>query len=73
MEIQMTVLLVMVMVSPFLSIPAWSVGLTWAKWVHLSQVFQSLYLPIHSIGVDSVDSGMIDVSSQSGSSSAAHK
>jgi hypothetical protein len=62
MEVQMTILLVMVMVSPFLSIPAWSVGLTLIEWVHPSQVFQSLYLPIHSIGVDFLDGEMIDVS-----------
>jgi hypothetical protein len=63
MEIQMTVLLVMVMVSYFLFIPIWSMGLTLAEWVHLSQVLQSLYLSIHCIGVDFLDGGMIDVSS----------
>jgi hypothetical protein len=55
----MTVLLVMVKVSPFLSIPAWSVGLTLAEWVHLSQILYFHF--IHSIGVDFLDSGIIDV------------
>jgi hypothetical protein len=38
METQMTILLMMVMVSPFLSIPVWSVGLTLAEWIYLSMV-----------------------------------
>jgi hypothetical protein len=59
METQMTVLLVMVMVSAFLSIPAWSVGLTLAEWVHLSQILY--FPPIHSTGVDFLDSRIIDV------------
>ena len=57
-------LVTLVMMLPFLSIPAWSVDLTLAERVHLLQLLQVPYLPpIHSLEIDSSCFGMIDVSS----------
>ena len=75
-ETQMAAHLVMVtlmMMSPFLSTPAWTVDLSLAEYVHLLQALQVLHLPIHSIGVVSFDVRMIDVSSRNSSSLATHK
>ena len=66
--------LVILMMSPSPSTPAWPVGLTQVVQVLFSQILQVVHLPpIHSTGVGSLNIGMIDVSSQSGSSSAAQK
>ena len=67
-------LVTMVMMLPSPSTPAWSMDLTLVKWVHLLQLLQVPYLPlIHSLEIDSFGFGMIDVSSWSGTSLAAHK
>ena len=74
METLMVAPLVILMMSPSPSRPAWPVGLTQAVQVPFSQILQVVHFPpIHSIGVGSLDVGMIDVSSQSSSSSATHK
>ena len=74
METQMAAHLVTVslmVMSPSLSIPAWSVDVTLAEWVQLLQV---PHLPPNfSLGIDSFGFRMIDVSSWSGTSFAAHK
>ena len=58
----------------FFSIPAWSVDLTLAEWAYLLQLLQVPYLPPNfSLEIDSFDFRMIDISSQSGTSSVAHK
>ena len=62
------------MMSPFLSTPAWFVDWTLVEWVHLLHALHFLHLlPIHSLGPNPFGIGMIDVSSYSGSSWAAHK
>ena len=67
-------LVTLVMMLPFLSIPAWSVDLTLEERVHLLQYLQVPYLsPIHSLEIDSFGFGMIDVSSWNETSSAVHK
>ena len=73
-ETLMVAPLVIMVMSPSPSTDAWSVGLTQAVQVPFSQILQVIHLPpIHSIGVGSLDVGMIDVSSWSDSSSTAHK
>ena len=67
-------LVTQVMMLSFLSLPAWSVDLTLAERVHLLHLLQVPYLPpIHSLEIDSSGFEMINVSSWSGTSSAAHK
>ena len=74
METLMVAPLVILMMSPSPSTPAWLMGLTQVVQVPFSQILQVVHLPpIHSIGVGSLDVGMIDISSQSGSSSATYK
>ena len=67
METQMAAHLVTVslmVMSPSLFTPAWSVDLTLVEWVHPLQLLQVPYLPpIHSFEIDSSGFGMIDVSS----------
>ena len=67
-------LVTLVAMLPFLSILAWSVNLTLAERAHLLQLLQVPHLPPNfSLGIDSFGFRMIDVSSWSGTSSAAHK
>ena len=74
MQTLMVAPLVIMMMSPCPSTPAWPVGLTQAMQVPFSQILQVVHLPpIHSTGVGSLDIGMIDVSSWSCSSLATHK
>ena len=75
MEIQMvTPLVTLVVMLPFLSIPAWSVDLTLVERVHLLQLLHVSHIPPNfSLGIDSFGFGMIDVSSWSETSSAVHK
>ena len=67
-------LVTLVTMLPSPSTPAWSMDLTLVERVHLLQLLQVPYLPrIHSLEVDSSGFRMIDVSSWSGTSLAAHK
>ena len=67
-------LVTLVTMLPSPSTPARSMDLTLAEWVHLLQLLQVPYLPpIHSLEIDSFGFEMIDVSSWSGTSFAAHK
>ena len=67
-------LVTLVVMLPFLSIPAWSVDLTLVERVHLLQLLQVPHLPLNFyLGINSFGFGMIDVSSWSGTSLAAHK
>ena len=67
-------LVTLVTMLPSPSTPAWSMDLTLAERVHLLQLLQVPYLPpIHSLEIDSSGFGMIDVSSWSRTSCAAHK
>ena len=57
-------LVTLVMMLPFLYVPAWSVDLTLVEWVHLLQLLQVPHLPPNfSLGIDSFGFRMIDVSS----------
>ena len=72
--LMVTSLVTLVVMLPFLSIPAWSVDLTLAEWAHLLQLLQFPHLPQNfPLGIDYFGFGMINVSSWSGTSSAAHK
>ena len=66
-------LVTLVTMLPSLSIPAWSMDLTLAEWVHLLQLQVPSLPPIHSLEIDSFGFRMIDVPSWSSTSSAAHK
>ena len=65
METLMVVPLVtLVVMLPFLSIPAWSVDLTLVERVHLLHLLQVPHIPPNfSLGIDSFGFRMIDVSS----------
>ena len=57
-------LVTLVVMLPFLSIPAWSVDLTLAERAHLLQLLQVPHLPPNfPLGIDSFGFRMIDVSS----------
>ena len=57
-------LVTLVVMLPFLSIPAWSMDLTLAERVHLLQLLQVPHIrPNFSLGIDSFGFRMIDVSS----------
>ena len=58
------VMVTLMIMSSFLSTPAWTVDLILVERVYLLQLLQVPYLPpIHSLEIDSSDFGMIDVSS----------
>ena len=75
METLMVVCLVtLVVMLPFLSIPARFVDLTLVERAHLLQLLYVPHLPPNfPLGIYSFGFGMIDVSSNNGISSAAHK